>query len=186
MTTPNPPVPSDEALSAIEAAGGWRKEALWLAGYHARDAETELAQHSAHQRGQTVAAQERRIAELEAEVSRLGDVLAQQHAAHTRAIADNSRLEAEVVELRKRAEKAEANYRFMVERAADQKLDGYRELAAKVADAENKLDAAPRRTPELTERVIAAIRSHDSKGPYANAASCAKRVLDLVFGKERE
>lgn len=41
-----------------------------------------------------------------------------------------------------RAEAAEKNYRWMVERAADQKLDGYRELGAKAAAAESRLAEA--------------------------------------------
>ncbi len=36
---------------------------------------------------------------------------------------------------------AQANYRFMVERAADQKLDGYRELGARLAASEERADA---------------------------------------------
>lgn len=48
--------------------------------------------------------------------------------------------QAEVRELRERAEKAERNYQWMVERAADQHLSGYRELARRVADAENVAD----------------------------------------------
>lgn len=47
-----------------------------------------------------------------------------------------------LVNQRDRAEKAEENYRFMVENAADQKLDGYRDLAARAAAAENSLDVA--------------------------------------------
>lgn len=43
--------------------------------------------------------------------------------------------------MRARAEKAEANYRWMVEHAADQNLDGYRELGARAAAAENARDA---------------------------------------------
>jgi hypothetical protein len=39
------------------------------------------------------------------------------------------------------AEKAEANYRFMVERAADEKLDGYRALGERAAAAEAARDA---------------------------------------------
>jgi hypothetical protein len=39
-----------------------------------------------------------------------------------------------------RADKAEANYRWMVERAADQRLDGYRELGAKCAALEAERD----------------------------------------------
>jgi hypothetical protein len=37
-----------------------------------------------------------------------------------------------------RAEVAEANYRFMVEQAADQHLDGYRELASRLENAESR------------------------------------------------
>ena len=47
---------------------------------------------------------------------------------------------AEAVE--KERDEALANYRFMVERAADQKLDGYRDLGARAAAAENERDAA--------------------------------------------
>jgi hypothetical protein len=39
-------------------------------------------------------------------------------------------------------DEARANYRFMVERAADQKLDGYRELGARAAAAEQERDEA--------------------------------------------
>lgn len=46
----------------------------------------------------------------------------------------------QVRELEGSLETAESNYRFMVERAADQKLDGYRELGAKAADAEERAD----------------------------------------------
>lgn len=48
--------------------------------------------------------------------------------------------QAEARELRERAEKAERNYQWMVERAADQHLSGYRELARRAADAENVAD----------------------------------------------
>jgi len=40
-----------------------------------------------------------------------------------------------------RADKAQANYQFMVDRVADEKLDGYRELGQRAADAENRADA---------------------------------------------
>lgn len=43
-------------------------------------------------------------------------------------------------ELYTKAETAEKNYRFMVEKAADEKLDGYRELGQRAARAENALD----------------------------------------------
>lgn len=50
--------------------------------------------------------------------------------------------EQHTTELRERAEKAEANYRFMVERAADEKLDGYRELGSKCAALEERAEKA--------------------------------------------
>jgi len=46
----------------------------------------------------------------------------------------------EVKRLERERDKAQANYQFMVERAADQRLDGYRELGARAAAAENELD----------------------------------------------
>ena len=48
----------------------------------------------------------------------------------------------EVKKLEKERDEARANYHFMVERAADQRLDGYRELGARAAAAENERDKA--------------------------------------------
>jgi hypothetical protein len=55
----------------------------------------------------------------------------------------------EVCSLRVRTEKAEANYAFMVERAANEKLDGYRELGARAASAENEADCLRARLREV-------------------------------------
>ena len=49
--------------------------------------------------------------------------------------------DAEVAELRKQVEEERARVRWFVEHAADQKLDGYRELGARAASAENERDA---------------------------------------------
>lgn len=43
---------------------------------------------------------------------------------------------------REAVEKLQADIRCMVEKAADQRLDGYRELGRRAADAENKRDEA--------------------------------------------
>jgi len=56
--------------------------------------------------------------------------------------AENERLRTDLARVTGERDKAEANYRFMVERAADEKLDGYRELGARAAAAENERDAA--------------------------------------------
>jgi hypothetical protein len=59
----------------------------------------------------------------------------------TRLRAEVETLRAERDAERARAELAEANYAFMVERAANEKLDGYRELGARAAAAEADRDA---------------------------------------------
>lgn len=48
-------------------------------------------------------------------------------------------------------DEARANYRFMVERAADSKLDGYRELGQRAAEAENQRDEHARTCARLRE-----------------------------------
>lgn len=59
-----------------------------------------------------------------------------------------SRLEHLLAERALQHEEVRANYQWMVERAADQRLDGYRELGARAAAAENARDDIRR---ELTE-----------------------------------
>jgi len=49
-----------------------------------------------------------------------------------------------LVTVTRERDEARANYRWMVEHAADQKLDGYRELGARAVQAENERDAAIR------------------------------------------
>ncbi len=48
---------------------------------------------------------------------------------------------------------AEENYQFMVDRAANQKLDGYRELGQRAADAENRRDEALAENARLREEL---------------------------------
>ena len=57
---------------------------------------------------------------------------------------------------RRERDEARANYQFMVDRAADEKLDGYRELGARAANAENERDAAIARA-ERAERLCVAL-----------------------------
>lgn len=49
--------------------------------------------------------------------------------------------DAEIERLTAERDEARANYQFMVNRAADEKLDGYRELGKRAADAENERDS---------------------------------------------
>jgi hypothetical protein len=62
-------------------------------------------------------------------------------------------LEAEVERLTKESNEARANYQFMVDRACDQKLDGYRGLGARAAAAENERHAAVREAEGLRAEV---------------------------------
>jgi hypothetical protein len=55
-----------------------------------------------------------------------------------------------------RAEKAELNYRWMVERVADQKLDGYRELGQRAAKAEERADRAKQERNEARRTALIA------------------------------
>jgi len=59
--------------------------------------------------------------------------------------------EAEVERQERRALDAEEKYRWMVEHAADQRLDGYRELGSRAACAENERDAAIAEVERLRE-----------------------------------
>ena len=54
-------------------------------------------------------------------------------------------------DLRAQRDKAQANYQFMVDRAANEKLDGYRELGAKCAELEQERDKARAVALELSE-----------------------------------
>ncbi len=58
-------------------------------------------------------------------------------------------------ELRAQRDKAQANYQFMVDRAANEKLDGYRELGAKCAELERERDEARDEVNRLKARMEA-------------------------------
>lgn len=72
---------------------------------------------------------------------------ARQHARERGALdgADAQALEHALTVTERERDEARANYQFMVERAADEKLDGYRELASRLADMEAERDAWYRR-----------------------------------------
>jgi chromosome segregation ATPase len=91
-------------------------------------------------------------------------------------------LEAELAEARRERDEARKNYQFMVNRAADEKLDGYRELGARVAAAEEARDAAIRRAEESD----AALRAQ-TEALETVVAECNDLREDLVAtGKRAE
>jgi hypothetical protein len=77
-----------------------------------------------------------------------------------------------IAELERERDTAQANYQFMVERAANEKLDGYRELGQRCADAMTRAESAERRLAEaeqLTrEYTQPTVQYHDSV--YAQAS----------------
>ena len=63
---------------------------------------------------------------------------------------------------RRERDEARANYAFMVERAADQRLDGYRELGAKAAAAEERAEKAERERDEARAEVATLLANADA------------------------
>lgn len=85
-----------------------------------------------------------------------------------------------------RADEAEKNYRFMVERAADQKLDGYRELGARAAAAENGRDDLVRRLAAADERIAILVEANDALTEMARESNdVASRAADCVAVAEQ-
>ena len=247
MTTPKPPVPSDLQYIYDHAEGGHDEgmAALWLAGYHARNAEQlpppptdpdderivdqlaarregevvrlvpeeqlRLAQHSAHQRGQTVAAQERRIAELESSLSvalkgveHWREMYREVDLERVKANRRATELEVEIDLVGREGEgdrQAAAALRDKVRALRDSIPRRTPELEAEVAELREKLKRekdmcnalaymnpthTARRTPELTERVVDAIFGKRPLLSRLDAIHAAHAVLDLVSGKEQE
>jgi len=99
---------------------------------------------------------------------------------------ENARLAAE-------RDEAQKNYKFMVDRAINEKLDGYRELGRKAADAENALDRE-REAHARTKAKLADMqydRDRQSTRASGNAemvAETTRRMAELcgVLDAERE
>ena len=73
-------------------------------------------------------------------------------------------------------EKAEANYAFMVKKAADKNLDGYRELGARAASAENEVDRLRARLRSTAQILIEAV---GADGPM-DAEDAARKAVDRM------
>lgn len=82
---------------------------------------------------------------------------------------ERPKLERENAELKKERDEARANYKFMVERAADTHLEGYRELASKCATLEQERDELRDRL-DTAEKIIAAARASVANPAWAGVA----------------
>lgn len=88
-------------------------------------------------------------------------------------------------------DEAQSNYQWMVARAAAQPLDGYRELGAWAAAAENALDGARRELAEVTaerdllrERIARALARADRR--WSEWGSRAQAVWEILEPDEDE
>lgn len=79
--------------------------------------------------------------------------------AEAKALAFNAHQYTNILAVIVARDEAQANYRWMVERACDTKLDGYRELGQRAADAENALDVALAMLKELREDITPAYKA---------------------------
>lgn len=73
-------------------------------------------------------------------------------------------------------EKAEANYAFMVKRAADKNLDGYRKLGARAASADNEVDRLRARLRSTAQILIEAV---GADGPM-DAEDAARKAVERI------
>ena len=87
-------------------------------------------------------------------------------------------------------DEANANYCFMVQRAADEKLDGYRELGARAAAAENERDALLYRVDSLTCALRCLLMSRDASWTgghdWQEAVDDACKALGIDPGEDAE
>lgn len=91
---------------------------------------------------------------------------------------------------RRERDEALAKYQFMVDRAANEKLDGYRELAARAADAENRRDEALARQRDthnrlcIVEMALAANRARTGQETNARIEAMRRRMEEAM--RERD
>ena len=92
--------------------------------------------------------------------------------------ADAQALEHALTVTERERDEAQANYRLMVERAADEKLDGYRELASRLAAMEAERDEARRERDKARDELEAV--ADEWRRQHENLLACAaadQRVL---------
>jgi hypothetical protein len=86
-------------------------------------------------------------------------------------------------------DEARANYAFTVERAANEKLDGYRELGARCAAAENERDEARAKVGAVTkllEKSSFSACKHDSENHDAECARCLACLISMAICDKKE
>ena len=82
---------------------------------------------------------------------------------------------------RRERDEALAKYQFMVDRAADEKLDGYRELASRLAAAENERDLWERRARAAVASMDVRPHAPGCVQQYAYRCLCNGPAADTDF-----
>lgn len=89
----------------------------------------------------------------------------------------------EIKRLEAERDKARADYQFMVDRACNEKLDGYRELGARAAAAENLADTRLWEATHLQKRLATTaqilIDEIGASGP-TDAEEAAVRTVEII------
>jgi uncharacterized coiled-coil DUF342 family protein len=132
------------------------------------EATMTLAEADAHVRSATADLQQRLETALQCVSTLRGDI---------------DDLTRKLTEASRERDEAQANYRFMVERAADQRLDGYRELGQRAATAENERDEARAQLATLRAEAAATVEEARRQGREAgrNEAKAAVRLVPLEW-----
>lgn len=184
--TEKPSVPSDEELRLIEVAAIKRcpaeyathphlvgRQALWLAGYHARDASIASLE-STLEKPPVLNEVEKALLEL----PKLSLAVEHWKAMYREVDLERVKAQSRVTELESEVVKLREKVRLATETLADD-----RDIAA----LRILREAAPRRTPELTERVADYLSRYNGwRHGMPEIETMAREILGLVFGKKEE
>jgi hypothetical protein len=135
------------------------------------EATMTLAEADAHVRSATADLQQRLETALQCVSTLRGDI---------------DDLTRKLTEASRERDEAQANYRFMVERAADQRLDGYRELGQRAATAENERDEARAQLATLRAEAAATVEEARRQGIDACIAELENLAITFESGADRD
>lgn len=96
-----------------------------------------------------------------------------------------SEAEHELATLTAERDKLREDVACMVAKAADAKLDGYRELGARAADAENRLDAIRAERDRMKAVVTAAVAWHVAEEYFRESKALHDTVAAYLAAREK-
>lgn len=87
-------------------------------------------------------------------------------------------LRGDLAETERERDEARSNYQFMVDRAVNEKLDGYRNLGQRAATAENERDTARQQLAEARDEIERLLRRRDHYECHPNPDPSWEESLD--------